>query len=184
MNADYAAALAQWDTFFSVAAGVSATLIGLLFVGLAINPAIMADDAPAGLREWSGQTFHSFLMVLTISMLGVLPVDTGEVLAIALVIIGVTGVLGVARAIRVAQTDPDPSWRLRGAIGRFALPLVAYGLCLWAAYLTWQDDIDAMGWLVTAIFFLTMSAAASCWDLLKVLGNPKQGSAPTPGSGA
>jgi hypothetical protein len=122
-------------------------------------------------------------MALTISMLGVLPVDTGEVLAIALVIIGVFGLLGVARSINLAQTDPDPSWRLRHAIWRFAFPLAAYGLCLWAAWLTWEQDIDAMGWLVTAIFFLTMSAANSCWDLLKMLGTPKQGDAPAPGPG-
>lgn len=184
MDGDYAAALAAWDSFFSVTAGVAATLIGLLFVSLAINPAIMADDGPAGLREWSGQTFHSFLMVLTISMFGVLPVDTGEVLAIALAIIGFTGVQGVVRAIRLTRSDPAQVSRWTTAFWRFAMPLLAYAFCLWAAWLSWQDDIGSMSWLVPAIFLLTMSAASSCWDLLKVLGNPKQNDAPPPGPGA
>ena len=103
------------------------------------------------------------------------------VLAIALAIIGFTGVQGVVRSIRLTGSDPDQMTRANRAIWRFAFPLVAYGLCLWSAWLSWQDDIDGMSWLVPAIFFLTMSAASSCWELLKVLGNPKQGDAPAPG---
>lgn len=176
-DSDFAAAVSAFNTFFSVAAGVAATLIGLLFVALSLNPAIMADDRPSGLRVWSGQTFHSFLMVLTLSMIAVIPVTSGLPFAIALAIVGATGLIGVVRAVRFAQRDPDPDWRLSRAIWRFFSPLTAYGMCLWAAYLAWRNDPDALSWMVPVIFLLVMSAASSCWELLKDLGNPKQADA-------
>ena len=44
---DRFAALAAWHDLFAVVAGAAATLVGLVFVALALNPAVMADDAPA-----------------------------------------------------------------------------------------------------------------------------------------
>ena len=174
MDTDFAAAVSAFNTFYSVTAGVSATLIGLLFVALALNPAIMDDDGPSGLRVWAGQTFHSFLMVLTLSMIAVIPVTSGLTFAIALAIVGATGLIGVVRAVSFARRDPDPEWRLSRAVWRFFSPLTAYGICLWAAYLAWRNDTDALSWMVPVIFLLVMSAASSCWDLLKDLGNPKR----------
>jgi hypothetical protein len=174
MDNDFAVAVAAFNTFFSAAAGVSATLIGLLFVALALNPAIMADDGPAGLRVWSGLTFHSFLMVLTLSLIAILPFESGDAFTITFVLVGISGLLAVARAVWGVRRDPDPDWRLSHAISRFFSPLLAYGICLWAAYLAWHDNPDALSWTVPVIFLLVMSAASSCWDLLKDLGNPKR----------
>lgn len=176
MNADFEAAITEWNAFFSLSAGVAATLIGLLFVALALNPAIMADDGPAGLRVWSGQTFHSFLMVLTLSMIAVIPADSGAPIAIALAIVGITGLIGLFRAVDSARRDPD--WRLSHAVWRFFSPILAYGICLWAAYLAREQDPDALSWMVAIVFLLVMSAASSCWDLLKELGDPKRANAP------
>ncbi len=176
METGFATEAEQWTLFFSVAAGVAATLIGLLFVALALNPAIMSDDGPAGLRVWSGQTFHSFLMVLTISMIAVIPATDGTTYAIALLIIGVTGLLAVVRAVNSARRDPDPEWRLSHAVWRFFSPLLAYLFCLWAAYLAWRENPDALSWMAPVIFLLVMSAAASCWDLLRDLGSPNRAS--------
>ena len=64
---DRFATLTAWHDFFAAVAGVSATLVGLLFVALALNPAVMADDGLAGLGTWAGQTFHNFLIVLAVA---------------------------------------------------------------------------------------------------------------------
>ncbi len=180
MDGELAATLTQWNTFYSVSAGIAATLIGLLFVALALNPRIMADDSPAGLRVWSGQTFHSFLMVLTLSMIAIIPHDGATSVAIALAIIGGTGLVGVGQAFRSVRRDPDPAWRPRRAFPQFFSPALAYGICLWAAFLAANDNVDALSWMVSVVFFLMMSAAASCWDLLKALGNPKLPAADQP----
>src|ERR671917_399155 len=103
---DRFAALSEWHDFFAAVAGVAATLVGLLFVALALNPAVMTDDGPAGLRTWAGQTFHSFLMVLVVALILLIP-DTGPVgLGVPLLIIGVWGVARVIGDLRRVRSDP------------------------------------------------------------------------------
>jgi hypothetical protein len=173
MEAAFNAELAEWKEFFTAVASVAGTLVGLLFVALGLNPAIMADDSPAGRRVWAAQTFHSFIVLLILGLIGLVPSNPRETLAIALVILGVQGVARVAIDIRRVRLDPDPDpqWRGRQALMRFVSPSIAYALCLWLAYRVWMLDADDLSWLIAIVFFLTFSAAASCWDLLKSIGD-------------
>lgn len=170
MNSSFAEAVDAWGPFFSAVAGAAATLVGLLFVALALNPTVMADSGPAGLRVWAGQSFHSFLMVLVVSLVALIPDETPVAIAITLGIVGTTGFLGVVRSVRRARTDPDPDWHTRHALLRFLSPALAYLVCLWAAAEAWQGDPDALNWIVAVVFLLTLSASARSWDLLKAMG--------------
>jgi hypothetical protein len=173
MEAAFNAELAEWQEFFTAVASVAGTLIGLLFVALGLNPAIMADDSPAGRRVWAGQTFHSFIVLLVLGLIGLVPSNPRESLTITLVILGVQGIVRVVLDIRRVRSDPDPQWGggRRQALMRFVSPSIAYVLCLWLAYRVWEQDADDLGWLIGIVFFLTLSAAASCWDLLKSIGD-------------
>ena len=73
MENEFAAAVDSWSAFYSAVAGAAGTLVGLLFVSLALNPTVMSDDRPAGMRIWAGQTFHSFLMVLVVALVALIP---------------------------------------------------------------------------------------------------------------
>ena len=174
MDAGFASAVAEWHDFFAAVAGVSATLVGLLFVSLAINPVVMGDRRPAGLRTWAGQTFHNFLVILTVSLIALIPDLSVTAIVATLVVVGVLGVGRVASDVRRMRTDPDPEWRRRSALMRFASPLAGYLCCLWAAVGVWRGEPDELGWLVGFVFFLMFSAASSCWDLLKVIGERGQ----------
>ena len=177
METDFAAALAEWHEFFAAVAGASATLVGLLFVALALSPAIMADEGPAGLRVWSGQTFHSFLVVLAIGLVALIPDETGTTLAITLAILGGQGIVRLSLDLRLARRDPDPIWHGRQALLRFAAPAAAYVCCLWAAAEAWRGHEKAFDWLVGATFLLVISASSTCWDLLKAVGTRRPPSA-------
>lgn len=170
MDTEFATALLEWHDFFAAVAGVSGTLVGLLFVALGLNPAIMADDSPAGLRVWAGQTFHSFLVVLVIGLAGLVPARVGETFAITLAFVGVQGVVRVIMDLRRVMADHDPDWDLRQAFIRFVSPAIAYVVCLWLAYSIWNRYEDELGWLIAVVLLLTMSAASSCLDLLKEIG--------------
>jgi hypothetical protein len=170
MESDFAAALADWHDFYAAVAGIAATLVGLLFVALGLNPRIMADDGPAGLRLWSALTFHSFLIVLVISLIALIPADSAQTIVITLLIVGGQGIIRVVTDLRRARTDPDPHWRGQAATMRFLSPAVAYGICLWLAVDLGRGETDSIGWLVAVVFLLLMSAASSCWDLLKAIG--------------
>jgi hypothetical protein len=170
MDAEFGSALAEWHEFFSTIAGVSGTLIGLLFVALGLNPSIMADDGPTGLRLWSAQTFHSLLVLLVIGLAGLVPARAGNAFVITLVIVGVQGILRVIANLRRLVADRDPEWNLRQGLLRFVSPTLAYVACLLLAYGAWVKDPDALSWLIAIVFLLTMNAASSCWDLLKEIG--------------
>lgn len=170
MDADFAAALAEWHDFFATIAGVSGTLVGLLFVALGLNPAIMADDSPAGLRVWAGQTFSSLLSTLIICIAGLVPSETGQALAVTLAITGGQGIVRMIVELRQVSIDRDPEWNLRHLITRFISPALAFLLCLWLAERVWNRDAEALGWLMGIVFLLTLNAASSCWDLLKEIG--------------
>ena len=168
---DRFAALAAWHDFFAAVAGVAATLVGLLFVALALNPAVMADDGPAGQRTWTGQTFHSFLMLLIIALVVLIP-ETGPLgLGLPLLILGVWGVVRVIADARRVRSDPAPEWHSRTVLTRFASPLAGYVIAVWVGTQILRGDADAVGWLVATVFFLMMSAASNCWDLLREIGD-------------
>ena len=139
----------------------------------------MADDGPAGLRVWSGQTFHSFLVVLVIGLVALVPDESPTALVITLGVVGVQGVVRVGSDLRRARADPDPHWSGLRALTRFVSPVIAYLLCLWVAHALWRGEVDALGWLVAVVFLLMMSAASNCWDLLREIGD-RHGSGPPP----
>ncbi len=171
---DTVTALAAWHDFFAAVAGVAATLVGLLFVALALNPAVMADASPAGLRTWAGQTFHNFLMVLAFALLVLIP-DSGPVgLGLPVLLLALWGVVRVVGDGRRVRRDPAPEWHGWAVLGRFASPLAGYAVAVWVGVQVLRGHVDAVGWLVATIFFLTMSAASNCWDLLREIGDRHQ----------
>jgi hypothetical protein len=164
-------ALADWHDFFAAVAGVAATLVGLLFVALALNPAIMADDGPTGLRTWAGQTFHNFLMVLVFALVVLIP-EPGQLgLGLPILILSIWGVARVIADVRRVRSDPAPEWHGRTVLTRFASPLVGYVVAVWVGAQILGGDADAVGWLVATVFFLVMSATSNCWDLLRDIGD-------------
>jgi hypothetical protein len=165
------AQLSEWQGFYSAVAGVSATLVGLLFVGLALNPSIMADRSPAGLRTWAGQTFHSFLMVLTIALVALIPDPGPSGFGIPLLILSAFGLLRLLRDAASVRTDPDPEWHGPRVAMRFAVPFAGYVIAVWVGLEAMLGDGSAVGWLVASIFLLMMNATANCWDLLKEIGD-------------
>lgn len=171
MEAEFAAEVAKWTNFFNAVAGISATLVGLLFVGVALNPSIMTDEGPAGLRAWIGQTFHSFITLLVLALVVIIPEPSPTSLGISLVITAGQGLYGIARNVRAASADPDPDWHGRHGLLRFGSSIVAYVMGIVAGIGVWRGDTDMLGWLVAVVMFLIIGSAINSWELLKMLGD-------------
>jgi hypothetical protein len=177
MDTEFTSALGSWNVFLSAVAGIAATLVGLLFVALGLNPRIMADDGPTGLRIWSAFTFHSFFVLLILGVSGLVPGAAREFFAVTMAILGGQGVVRVLTDIQRVRADPDPSVSGRHALLRFVAPGAAYLLSLRVAAGIWQGDPDALDWLVAIVFCLLISSLASCWELLKAAGDLERESA-------
>ncbi len=168
MQTDFGAALTAWNAFFAAVSGIAATLVGLLFVALALNPKLIVDTKRTGLRIWAAQTFHSFLVVLVIALIALIPDESRTTIVITLLIVGLQGIVRLGLDIR--HTLVDPQWSGRRALTLYVSP-AAYGICLWLAWAIRRGETDALGWLVGVVLFLLMSAVSSCWDLLGAIGD-------------
>ena len=173
MATDFTNVLEPWHDFFAAVAGLSGTLLGLLFVAVTLNPTFMTGDGPTAMRVWSGVTFHNFLVLVVLGIAGLVPSDAGTTFIITLVIIGVQGILRVLHDMRRVRADPDPDWGGRHALIRFVSPTIAYVAALITAYGLWIGDPSYLSWLVAVVFCLTISAVASCWDLLQSVAKMK-----------
>jgi hypothetical protein len=166
----FAEQIGEWHEFYTTVAGLAGTLVGLLFVGLGLNPRIITVGGPSGMRVLAAQTFHNFLVVLVIALIALVPDDTARSLAITLLIVGVQGIIRVALDLRRSRSDPDPQWRALHALTRYISPLLAYGLCLWLGSDLWDGHSEVLGSIVAIVFLLLLSASSNCWDLLEAIG--------------
>ncbi|HET9659317.1 MAG TPA: hypothetical protein VFP05_03240 [Thermomicrobiales bacterium] len=164
--------LQDWTNFYTAVAGVAGVLVGLLFVALALSPAIMKDTSPPGLRIWCSETFHSLVMMLTFALLFLIPDPSGPGIGIPIVLISGFSLRQMLIDIRELRADPDPRWSGRHAgVKRFgyliaaqvAAIVIGAGLCANQRYL--------VDWMVLPIFLLLINAAVNCWNILKEIGN-------------
>jgi len=166
----FADQIESWQGFFTTVAGLAATLAGLLFVGLGLNPRIMAPDGPPGMRVLAAQTFHHFLVLLIIALIALAPTETARPLAITLLIVGGQGIVRVGLDLRRARRAHDPRWGLLPAVARSVWPAAAYALCLWLGCDLWDDVPDALGGMVVVVIVLLVHVSINCWDLLAAIG--------------
>jgi hypothetical protein len=166
----FADQIQSWEGFFTTVAGLAATLAGLLFVGLGLNPRIMAPGGPPGMRVLAAQTFHHFLVLLVIALVALAPDETARPLAVTLLIVGGQGIIRVGLDLRRARQAHDPRWGMLQAVARSVWPAVAYALCLWLGVDLWDGVTAALGTLVAVVILLLVHVSINCWDLLAAIG--------------
>ncbi len=164
--------LQEWSAFYSAVAGVAGVLVGLLFVALALSPAVMKDTAPPGLRVWCSETFHSLVVMLSFALIFLIPDPSGLGIGIPIVLIGLFGLRQIRSDILTLRTDPNPRWSqghagLRRFIYMIVAEIVAVAIGI-SLILNRSDLIDLM---VLPIFLILINAAINCWDILKEIGN-------------
>lgn len=164
--------LQDWTAFYAAVAGVAGVLVGLLFVALALSPAIMKDTSPPGLRIWCGETFHSLVAMLSFALLFLIPEPSGPGIGIPIVAISLLGLRQILVDIRSLRTDPDPRWSSRFAgLKQFSYMIAAEvgATVIGISLILGQGEL--IDWMVAPIFLLLINAAINCWDILKEIGN-------------
>ena len=141
--------------------------MGLLFVALSLNPAVMADSGPVGLPAWAGQTMSNLIALLIVSLFCLMPDLDHPTLALALAVVGlqglVRGVIRLATALRAHE--PGETGHL---LWRLVLPISAYAIAIGCALAF--GAVDWVDWLVVAVFLLISSDAGATWALLLEMG--------------
>ena len=172
---EFAALAASWHDFYLTVGAASASLIGLLFVGISINLDSFTTDDGAGIRILAEQAFGSFILVLVIALMMLIPNTDQESMALRLAIVGGLGTLGIVRravSLRRRSVDPFGGWRY--VVRRLGLPAVASIGVLAVAVWVLSNPVSALYWLVGAVLIYLFSAADSAWDLLIEVGRERR----------
>ena len=167
--------LQGWHDFYLVAGGASATLVGLLFVGLSLH--LRAVVSRPEVRSLARATLTNFVLVLLVALFVVIPQDA----------IGLGDDLIVAGAVSAAIFGPSlvaagrsrtrtlKIWQLVMRFGvsaaGYAAVVVAGALILHAAYTA------ALAVLGGSSIALLVVSLRNSWDLLVTVGEARMNEA-------
>jgi modulator of FtsH protease len=167
----FGATLLPWHDFYLAAAGASAALLGLLFVGVSINLSAITADERVDLRARAGQAFSNLVFVLVISLLLLVPDRSPSDIAEALAVVAAIGLVRVARnlrSLRILRGQAHRAASLRSAIRRIGWTAVADLILAFTAWRIWDSAGTAtvLPNLVVVVLLLLIGAADLSWEML------------------
>jgi hypothetical protein len=169
----YRTAASGWHDFYILAGTASATLVGLLFVGLSLHLRIVI--ASSEVRSLARVTLANFGAILFVTLFMVIP-DDQSTAALALIASGVASLVIATPSVIDATRVGGRSLRMRRRdrarlILRFGLSAASYLAIIVAGVLLFSSLIPAFVWLVLAILVLLIVSLRNTWDLLVTAGD-------------
>jgi len=167
---DFGQALQSWHDFYLTTAAVSATLAGLLFVGLSLHIRVVVNQNDV--RTLARITLMDFFVVLIVSLFALVPTTQAGNVAVELVIIAGVSLLLAVPVIRIAIDQRRARIiKVRTQLIRFGLSLLSYVVVGGVGVLLFLGSSrDALGWLVGGVVTLLVVAVRNTWDLLVTVG--------------
>lgn len=168
----YQTAASGWHDFYIVAGTASATLVGLLFVGLSLHLRVVI--ASSEVRSLARVTLANFGAVLFVALFMVIPEDRSTA-AIELIASGVASLLIATPSLLGAFQSGGRRLQMQGRdrarlILRFGLSAASY-LAIIVAGAVLFSSLGAFTWLVVAIVVLLIVSLRNTWDLLVTVGD-------------
>lgn len=167
--------LEHWHEFYLLAGTAAVTMVALLYVALALHlEALLRPDAEHLLTH-ARQTMLSFIFVLLVSLMFLVPGQGPGPLGVAigmlaLVVLGLT-LFTMLRARAAAHHHREHVGFIRR---RSRLLLIAYlATALIGATMALERNPYASYWMIGLVCMLLGNAAGSSWDLLVQVGRIK-----------
>ncbi len=174
METTFTETVSRWHDFYSLAGAASATLIGLLFVGVSIHIDLIASENAKTLRLIAGQILFNFIYVIVMALTVVSPIVSREFLMVVVLTVGATGFLRmIFRAVNIIRSERN--WfqeEIRNPVNSIAhillpvscfLVILASGLIL----LFSPDQLQVvLALMMVATAYLIVRAIVDAWNLL------------------
>lgn len=164
----FATTLLGWHDFFLAAAGASAALLGLLFVGVSINLSVIAADERVDLRVRAGQAFTNLVFVLLISLIMLIPNPDPRLLALTLGLVAAVALIRVTiTLVGLVRARARPRER-RATVRRIGWTAIANLLLAFSAWRLYDSigAADVFVNLVIVVVVLLVGAADIAWKML------------------
>jgi hypothetical protein len=172
----YQAEVAGWHDFYIMAGTASATLVGLLFVGLSLHLQIVITASEV--RSLARVTLANFGAVLFAALFMVIPQGPtaagSQLIGVGLVSLVIAGpsLVGAVRS-REWSFQMSVMQRLRVAL-RFGLSSVSYLAIIAAGILLLSSVSAAFSVLLIATVLLLVVSLRNTWDLLVTVADVTQ----------
>ena len=164
MQNSLAQTLDQLHDFYAMAGTASATLVGLLFVGLSLRTGVDASRYDHALGVWAlaQVTFTCFLDILLMALLFVVPETAPLELGLSLLALGLlAGAVTIGGGVRMRR-----AWSRTVSVAVW-LPLGCYLVQIGVAITISMSCVEGLHWLVLVVVVLLLNAAYICWGLLR-----------------
>jgi hypothetical protein len=153
--------------FFAASTGASATLLGLLFVAIAVEPeSILGQHSPVESRSRASSAYTALLNIFFISLLGTIPTSGLRYSPLILAVVGLATALGIG--VNLWRASPRRRSVLSWGVGLWFGSMVVYALELWFGWLIVRDPaniahIYALAYVLVALYAVAFGRA---WELL------------------
>lgn len=159
-------ALTKWQPFFTTAAGVAATLAGLLFVALSLNREKITAKENHMLLRLAQRSFGDFLFALFIALMFLIPIYEPRDIIISLsIIMAFRGEWLVRSAYRITKMSRENRRRLSLA-REYVFQTISWLGLLAATIEIYRGQMIGTYLLVPVIATLLYNATRNAWQLL------------------
>jgi hypothetical protein len=166
----------EWQTFYATIAASSATLVGLLFVAVAVNPNALTRANNGAIRLLARHTFTSFLYMIGAGITFLIPRQVPLGLGLPLVSIGIVGLIYTLADLRAAYAGLSQATDKRGVLRRSAPKVLALVLLIIIAIILLVGaEASILWWMIAPMMLLLLSASYNTWALLVAVleGSPR-----------
>jgi len=153
-------AFEAWRGFWTTAAGISATLLGLLFVAAVLNLKQMVSSSQPQMRALASRAMTAYATVALLGLLVHVPMLAPRRLGALIALVGLLLVLGLT--LKIAKGANAFSWTNLA-------PWVGYLIVLYAGAKLALGAMRAVDFLGIAALVLLIAATAIVFDLLRRL---------------
>ena len=161
MLAMYAYQIAGWTVFFSVAAGVAATLTGLIFVAVSINLSRILEFP--GLSDRAAESLLQLVAALVIPLIALVPDQSLTMLGAQITLGGI--ILWIVQ-FRLQRRSLHITEGRRRPFLSFALAQVATIVFIIGGVSMLARAFGGLYWLVPGIIFSIAVGVSNAWVLL------------------
>ena len=171
----FAQALQSWHDFYLTAGAASATLVGLLFVGLSLHIRVVVSHTDV--RALARVTLTNFFVIVLISLSILIPASSATNIALWVLLVGLVSLgLMLRPAIEGLRNRSNRTLGLAVLTARFGISALGYVALVALAAVFAAGNFDAgFNGLVTVVVVLLVMAVRNTWDLLVTVADKTAG---------
>jgi modulator of FtsH protease len=157
----------HWHEFFLMTGTAAVTLAGLLFVAISLNLDTLIHPSRAHLLALSRSILLSYVIVLTFSLMMLVPSQPLRPVAVETIAVGVVAFVITARQLRTSGVVDHPEFPHRVFRRRLIPMLIGYVMVAATGAGLLLTRVPDMFYLVIgALCMLLGNATGASWDLL------------------